>query len=769
MKIIERARALANKSRKILTPSSTAWRGATVAIYVFAAAIAAIFFAAYFIQDFSFQKLPSFFVRVGSMMLIGAMALLALDLLRRLPIGYRIALFVFAPFAVLSLAMGDEKASLIFSGALVLIISFIGAGVAVLREQGFRPSSQKVTLATLGVGAVGLCIGFYAIFSAKEAANPALENYVLEDRTLNLPNPGLPGNHDVSTLAYGSGNDQPRTMFGEDASLISRTVDGSKLIDNWDGFSGWLRSSYWGFDVTELPLQAQVWYPQGDGPFPLVLVVHGNHSMEDYSDPGYDYLGELFASRGIILASVDENFINSSISAWVNVFADRPGLKEENDARGWLLLQHLAQWRDWNEESGHPFQGKVDIDRVALIGHSRGGEAVGIAAAFNALDRYPDDATLDFDFNFNLRGVIAIAPVYGQYQPRGRYTPVRDVNYFTIHGDMDGDVQSFEGMAQYSRVSFHGDEYRFRTGLYVVGANHGQFNTTWQNMDTSWFRSWALDLDRIMDGEAQRDVARVYFSAFLEIVLNDRDEYLPMFSDARHAAAWLPETFFINQFSSSADRPIADFEEDINPETMSIPGGRISTRHLSKWYEVGNELKYDELDTHSAVFAWDKAFSDETAQIDFTIPSDGLIAGNGQLLVASVSASGAGTMPDDWEADESDADAIDSSDDDDDKKDEPLDWSIVLTDSAGSMASLPLSYDSALYPLVNAIPRRASFLDSADPTEVLFRRFEFPFAAFAAENPGLDINSISRISFIFDRSTKGAIIIDDLSVTNARY
>ena len=117
----------------------------------------------------------------------------------------------------------------------------------------------------------------------------------------------------------------------------------------------------------------------------------------------------------MILAYLVENFIKSSISALVNIFADRPGLKEENDARGWLLLEHLAQWRDWNEESSHRFQGVVDMDRVALIGHSRGGEAVGIAAAFNALDRYPDDATLDFDFDFNLRGVIAIAPVYGQY------------------------------------------------------------------------------------------------------------------------------------------------------------------------------------------------------------------------------------------------------------------------------------------------------------------------------------------------------------------
>ena len=105
-----------------------------------------------------------------------------------------------------------------------------------------------------------------------------------------------------------------------------------------------------------------------------------------------------------------------------------------------------------------------------------------------SLARYPDDASLKFDYGFNLRGVIAIAPVDGQYRPRDNGTPILDVNYFTIHGSMDGDVQSFEGTSQYSRVTFPRDsEQKFKASLYVVGANHGQFNTTWGNRDTSAF------------------------------------------------------------------------------------------------------------------------------------------------------------------------------------------------------------------------------------------------------------------------------------------
>ena len=101
-----------------------------------------------------------------------------------------------------------------------------------------------------------------------------------------------------------------------------------------------------------------MWYPEGDGPFPVVLVVHGNHNPRDFSDPGYAYLGQLLASRGYIVTSVDMNFING-------------GIRGENDGRGWLLLKHLDAWKEFGERDDTPFTGKVDLQRVGLIGHSR--------------------------------------------------------------------------------------------------------------------------------------------------------------------------------------------------------------------------------------------------------------------------------------------------------------------------------------------------------------------------------------------------------------
>ena len=140
---------------------------------------------------------------------------------------------------------------------------------------------------------------------------------------------------------------------------------------------------------------------------------------------------------------------------------------------------------------------------------------------------------------------------------------------------MDGDVQSFE-----VRPSMRGSRSRdsvqphFKSSLYVVGANHGQFNTTWKTWTPGLLRAWTLDLDGIMPAERQRDIARVYFSAFLEIVLRDRMEYLPIFADSRRAAAWLPGTFYINQFADSSQQAIADFEEDIDPARCRLQAAR---------------------------------------------------------------------------------------------------------------------------------------------------------------------------------------------------
>src|SRR5690554_6494620 len=220
-----------------------------------------------------------------------------------------------------------------------------------------------------------------------------------------------PGPYAVEHFTYGSGNDKRRVDYAENVRFQTPSVDASKMLESWSGWRGRLRSRAWGFSADELPLNAQVWYPRTDAdaaPLPLTLIVHGNSNMFNDSELGYTWLAEHLASRGHIVASVDQNFINGGGFLY-------DGLSPENDARGWLLLEHLKQWQQWNQDEEHPFYGNVDMERITLMGHSRGGEAVYLAGVFNQLSHYPDNALVEFDYNFGISGIVAIAPVDGQF------------------------------------------------------------------------------------------------------------------------------------------------------------------------------------------------------------------------------------------------------------------------------------------------------------------------------------------------------------------
>jgi dienelactone hydrolase len=559
-----------------------------------------------------------------------------------------------------------------------------------------------------------------------------MKNYHVEQ--INTPDPSADGPYSYRTYFYGSGNDKHRKEYGQNVDFKTEPVDASPFMDIYDGMP-----RYWGFDFDSLPLNGRVWFPDGDGPFPLVLIVHGNHNMKSFSDPGYEYLGKMLASRGFIAVSVDENFLNQKFDG-------------ENGARAFLLLEHLNVWDTWNQTEGHPFKGKVDMDRIALIGHSRGGESVAHAAAFNRLERYPDDANVRLGYNFNIRSVIAIAPCDEQYKPAGHSTALENVNYLVIQGGHDADVSTFLGLRQFNRVYFTDDHFWCKSAVYVYRANHNQFNTAWGKSDADAPDSWFLNDKPIMDAESQQKVAKVLISAFLEATLNNRDEYLPMFKDIRKAAKWLPEDIYINRYEDSNFIIVADFEEDFDVTTTTIPGGRLDGENLLTWKEayVPYRTKGDSTQENSAVvLEWAKKKNDKDPNshdvASYTVTLSPEIVKELELsrnmnIVFSI---GAG----------------------DDEQLEPLDLTIELCDSEGHCAALPLS---SVGPVPPALPVRLAkwkWLEEKSIqtlSERIMQTYEMPFHSFIEKNSLLDPSRLENIRFIFDRSDNGIIMLDDI-------
>ncbi|MDX1394870.1 MAG: hypothetical protein R3195_10775 [Gemmatimonadota bacterium] len=598
---------------------------------------------------------------------------------------------------------------------------------------------------------------------------------VLSSHTIEAANPAEPGPYDVGYLTYGSGTDRRRPEYRDSVAFRTESVDASKLVELGDAAKE--RNGYWGFTPEEFPINGRVWFPEGEGPFPLALIVHGNHDPTDFSDPGYDYLGELLASRGIILVSVDMNFING-------------GIREENDGRGWLLLKHLEAWRGFVADGENPFFEKADMDRIALMGHSRGGEAVGHAAAFNTLDRYPDDASLEFDFDFGVRSIVAIAPVDGQYLPTGRLVPVENVDYMVLHGSHDGDVTSFHGLRLYQRLAFTDGDPHFKTAIYMYRANHGQWNTVWRNKDFGPRSGRILELGGLIDTEDQLEMGRVYISAFLEVTLKDNEEYLPLFRDHRVAGEWLPETMYVTRFETSGFRPLAGFDEDIDVTTGTAEGVTITGDSLGTWRENLLALRSrnrpntsNSQGTNAVWLGWNNAVEgqDEPAEVPASyalhlpegLATDwSLSAGTtlDLLLAALDEAPGPREGPggDDEDAGaaktgEADDEADDETDGEDDPNDEAVDLSIRVTDAHGGTASVPLSdYGPIRKPLEIRVRRRNDADEFGQQWELVLQSYSIPLADFEGVDPG----SLREVRLVFDLTDAGTVVVDEIGLSN---
>ncbi|TES89063.1 MAG: hypothetical protein E3J88_06540 [Anaerolineales bacterium] len=660
---------------------------------------------------------------------------LGLFVLRKLPPGY-IAAAVAGFIAVMFFWSVSEEAVWYISIVIVLCEVLLGGVSYELFRGGWRTANtqKRVLLLSTLVLTLGLNTGFVYWY-----LHPGVDDYLLKIEpyqsppAIDAPDPTLPGPYIVKTLFYGSGTDQRRSEFGENVDITTYTVNASSYV--WlDGFKAKTRQWFWGFGPQEFPLNGRVWYPEGEGLFPLVLVVHGNHTMTDFSDPGYGYLGELLASRGYIVVSVDENFLNGYFSG---------RMSGENDARGWMLLKHLELWRQWSNDPASIFAGQVDLGNIALIGHSRGGEAVAQAASFNRLTHNPNNARIRWNFNFGILSVVAVAPVDQQYKPAGHPTVLTDVNYLVLQGAHDADVKTYYGFQQFQRVQYTNPETDlFKAGLYIYQANHSQFNSVWGNQDFGLPRGRYLNIKPLLAGEDQRQIALLYISAFLDTTLGGESAYLPLFQDYHNAGAWLPPTLYINQYQGAGYHPMTTFEEDYDVITTTVDGGRIKGVNLSRWKEKEMKSRTGKSQYNHAV---EVGWNSKSARYSIVLPAGlglDLDLDGGDYLVFNL-ADGR-----DYEEGEG-----------------LLDFNVILEDSNGEVTEVALSDVMELLPQFRVqITRLPGWerIKYKSPTEVVFQTFRIPLSSLQESNPRFESGLVVEIRFSFDLVEKGVIILDEV-------
>lgn len=645
-----------------------------------------------------------------------------------------------------------------YSGIITLGILFC---IAIYRFQLKRSFRSSAFLLIMGIG-----VGYVLLILAGSGADPyekevplafsSNTNFLPSEAT--LENPAALGTYTVKTFTYGSGTDELREEFAAGVTYKTNTVDATWLIPDWiDKKKKW-RERYWGFGAENFPLNGRVYMPEGDGPFPLTLIVHGNHSMIDYSDDGYGYLGELLPSRGIIAVSVDENFLNGH---WSGDFRGK-----EMPARAWLLLKHLEQWRNWNTEEGHELFKKVDMENIMLVGHSRGGEAVSIAAAYNPLPYFPDQAKQKFDFNFNIKGVVALAPTDYRYD---RKIILNNINFLSIQGSYDADEVSFWGMRPYRRLQYTDSISRFKSGVYIHHANHGQFNSTWGNSDFGAPSKWLLNLNPLLKEEQQQEAAKVFISAFAEASLKNNQEYRTLFKDVSIAKQWLPVEHYLTSFQPSNFHTIADFEEDLDVTTAK-DDTKIQTSHLALWKEQNLPTRdKGSQENNAVIIGWDaetSASSSDMGVYELTLSANDASAFTTNSTLQFTL--GAGNH--EW-LDINLTEAQKEAKKDEDKREVPqLDFTIQLTDASGHKSAMKINEIKGITKPLKTRFTKFKFLDKdmiGEDWEVQLQTYHLPMQRFITANPEFAAKNVASIKFIFDQTDYGVVVLDEIGVSGS--
>ncbi|RKG60749.1 hypothetical protein D7X30_07450 [Corallococcus sp. AB011P] len=248
------------------------------------------------------------------------------------------------------------------------------------------------------------------------------------------------------------------------------------------------------------------------GTFPLFVIQHGNHRIcTTYSqDPalctsrvpnhqGYNRLLDTLASNGIIAVSIDAYDLSGNAPQWIS-------------ERGQLILKHLELWSHLNNAatySSYPnlfagrFTGKVNMTRISVSGHSRGGEA--------SVSAYMQNTA------FNIVAVSSIAPMDGQ-----GYVLPASVPYFVILPAADGDITTLEGAKLYDRA------LGTKSSIYVYGANHNFFNTVWAAEPEPYGDDSTYNRQDYIPAVDQQRIGEAWLSAFTRLHLRNETVYADM-------------------------------------------------------------------------------------------------------------------------------------------------------------------------------------------------------------------------------------------------
>lgn len=252
-------------------------------------------------------------------------------------------------------------------------------------------------------------------------------------------------------------------------------------------------------------LKGIIGVPEGQGPFPLVLITHGSHSNDDETlrfDTGYGYLVETLAKQGFIAVSMDMS------KAYIWKYGDN----DDREKSRHLAAEHLHSLvqAQKGELSTYPVElaGKIDLNKIALIGHSRGGETIFDIAEDMQKQGMPVKALL---------GIAPTCLFTDRSWPEAKVA--------LIIPEYDGDVIGLDGFTLYDVL---GEKTKGEhLAVFLKGANHNYFNNSIQRDDAKMLAS-SRELSAQLTKEQQQAFLQAFAADFFYRTLQQDTSFLSL-------------------------------------------------------------------------------------------------------------------------------------------------------------------------------------------------------------------------------------------------
>jgi dienelactone hydrolase len=493
---------------------------------------------------------------------------------------------------------------------------------------------------------------------------------------------------------------------------------------------------------------------QGDGPFPVVVIIHGTHpgcpldemgvdrwpcdpEVEQRNYSGFVYLASALAEQGYIVLAPNFNAEHT-----FGFGEPTPGERLAQVLDGHLQALAAATAGDANG-FGVELAGRADLGRLALLGHSRGGEAA------VALANSPELQAASRGYG-PAAGVLLMAGAVTFLDPWSRVS----APLATILAACDGDVIDQNGQSFFEGARLAADQTAWAASAWLERANHNAFNALLPGDMVA--HSDRSDCTPLLEGETQRAWLVDYASDFLTTLFaadpaaaSAAKQRLGLDVTAPAPAELYGLPARVTYLAPAADRQTVWIPAAAEELAMNRLGGAVSAENLAThfcpkgFYNPAmlpgsepcrrNYVTVPGQPAH-AVVSWEQP----GAALRFALP-----AGAGDLSDYSTLSLRAAVDP---------ASPLNASG-------QPQAFSVQLTDRAGHSAVVQAGPDEPAL----GFPPGEMQTDAAIATgfftgRVPLTAIRLPLAGFA----GVDLHDVAEVALLFDQTPSGALFIGDV-------